>query len=228
MAFRPVPGMDPRRLAEIHDLFKRTALDNAVSVGRIPALRQAIAARPRDPKILEQFGLTLWNAGRVAEAAEAYEEVLRIDPKVVTARFRLANLYARIGNLERAAAEARLLVALLPENARSHVVLGQILFRQAMNAASDGDYARQFNEARSSFEKAAAIDPNNGEARYELGKSLYLGGDREGALRELGFARLFAPEHRLAVHLDQLIRESTDRGPGEAGRRGADATSPER
>jgi tetratricopeptide (TPR) repeat protein len=213
MAFRPTPRMDPRRLAEIHDLFKRTALDNAVSVGRIPALRQAIAARPRNPKILEQLGLTLWNAGRVAEAAEAYEEVLRIDPKVVTARFRLANIHARVGNLERAAAEARLLVALLPENARGHVLLGQILFRQAMNAASDSDYARQFNEARSCFEKATGLDPNSGEAHYELGKSRYLGGDRRGALRELGLARLLAPEHRRAAHLDQLIRESTDHRP---------------
>jgi tetratricopeptide (TPR) repeat protein len=215
LAFRPLPGIDPRYLDRVHDLFKSQAVENDVMRRRIPALHQAIAAQPQDLKLREQLGLTLVGAGRISEAIRVYEEILRIDPGLLRARSRLAAILARIGDLEGASREARALVSLQPGLAGSWLLLGQIVFRQAGDAADDLVFQRRLDEAKLCFEKALGIDPDNAEAHYELGKLLHLGGGREAALREVESALRLAPDDKRAAHLERLIRASERPEPRE-------------
>src|SRR5690242_6715319 len=90
------------------------------------------------------------------------------NPRRVFAR--LANEYRKAGDAERAIEICRHHVPQQPGYISGHIVLGQALFDTA-----------QFDEARSAFETALGLDPENLIALRQLGDIARETGDREGA-----------------------------------------------
>lgn len=138
-AFRDPPRLDGERIARANESFRAEVLEGAAFAGRIPALEQARADQPRNPGPLADLGLALEVTGRLPEALQTYEEVLRIAPDAVPVRFKLGDMYARTGQLDRAAHHARFLVASLPDNADTRALLGRILKKQAMHSVQNAE-----------------------------------------------------------------------------------------
>ena len=103
-------------------------------------------------------GNQLLNDGKLSEAAAAYEDVLRADPKNATGFAGLAWARVQQDKLEEAEATLKKSLAYDSNNAAAHYMLAVTFFRR-----------ERFNEAMSSFEKSLQINGKNARARHYLG-----------------------------------------------------------
>lgn len=158
----------------------------------VRAMAQQIAPRlPRrpDPEVerqgettddLYQVALDLELAGRGDEAREAYEAVLRQDPKLVAARINLGRLLHAAGHLEEAVALYRAALEQEPSSAVAAFNLAVALEDQGRNG-----------DAADAYRTVLAIDEGYADAHYNLSRLLEARGDTRGALRHLSrFRRL--------------------------------------
>jgi tetratricopeptide (TPR) repeat protein len=134
-------------------------------------------------------------AGRLAEAAAAYRQILMLRPDIAAAHSDLGNVLVRQGKLDEAAAQFERALALRPDSAEPYNDLGIVLraqgkldqaaarYRQAI--ALRPDFAQAHNnlgriywdqgrldEAAAYFEKALALRPDLFEAHNNLGNVL--------------------------------------------------------
>lgn len=103
-------------------------------------------------------GNQLLNDGKLAEAAAAYEDVLRADPKNATGFAGLAWARVQQDKLDEAEATLKKSLAYEPNNAAAHYMLAVTFFRRD-----------RLNEAMSSFEKSLELNGKNARARHYLG-----------------------------------------------------------
>ncbi|HEX4145689.1 MAG TPA: tetratricopeptide repeat protein [Pirellulales bacterium] len=97
-------------------------------------------------------------AGRLAEAAAAYREILAIRPDLAEAHNFLGIALAQQGNLEEARARFAEAVALKPNYAEAHNNLGNVLLSQG-----------QLDQAAAHYERAISVLPGFAEAHNNLG-----------------------------------------------------------
>lgn len=111
-----------------------------------------------DPALLNIIGIVEANNGNLSNARNYFESALKLSPTFAPAIVSLANALLIEGDLE--AAELNLIKAadLAPADASIHIALG--LCQQRMG---------RFADARSTFEKALEIQPDNANARFHLG-----------------------------------------------------------
>ena len=106
-----------------------------------------------------------FDAGRWAEAAAKYEQVLKEDPKHIPSRFNLAVCYTKTGKAEEAMAAYR---SLLEQN--------DTIYEARVNLALLLDQSGKRAEAGEQFEKALALRPDDTQAELNLG-IFYLRGE---------------------------------------------------
>ncbi len=121
-------------------------------------LAAAIAARPDDPRYQANLARTLRAAGRHAEAIDAYERALRLDPANAVARIDLGNLLVGADRVAEAADCFRRAIEVAPASAAAHEGLGFALLRQ-----------HREDDALAAFERAVALDPESPGAHANLG-----------------------------------------------------------
>lgn len=138
-AFHDPPRLAGERIARERESFRAEVLEGAAFVVRIPALQAALAGQPGSPGLLADLGLAMEVSGRLPEALQLYEEVLRIAPGAVPVRFKLADMYVRTGQRDRASHHARVLVSQVPDNADARALLARILRKQALHAGDAAD-----------------------------------------------------------------------------------------
>jgi Flp pilus assembly protein TadD len=80
-------------------------------------LTAALAAEPENPVALANLGMLALARDRPADAMTPLRDALRIEPRLLPARFALARALARLGDRTGALAEARMLQSLLPPGA---------------------------------------------------------------------------------------------------------------
>ena len=192
-AFRVPPRLDAERIARERETFRAEVREGAGFAARIPALRLAVAGEPRNPRLLADLGLALEVSGRLPETLATYEEVLRLAPDAATVRIKLADIYAKTGQLDRAAEQARFLAAALPGDAAAHALHAAVLMRQSMHAPDGETAARFLGEAREAVRRAVALRPLDGEPRLLSGRILMFPGRDAEAAVELDAARGLAP-----------------------------------
>jgi tetratricopeptide (TPR) repeat protein len=100
--------------------------------------------------------------GRTQDAIGQYEEVLRLDPKDVSAPFNLADALLHAGRFEEAVGHFEQALRIDPNDAHAHYNLGVSLVKLG-----------QPGEAIGHFEQALRIKPNNAEAHQILGSVLF-------------------------------------------------------
>jgi len=92
-----------------------------------------------------------------ADAIEAYNQALRIDPQKVEALLNCGTLYYERGHLEKASEYFRRAVDSDPQNSLAHSNLGSVL-----------EEVGQVEEARQHLRLAVRLDPTRSDARYNL------------------------------------------------------------
>ncbi len=145
-------------------------------------------------------------SGEQREAADRFEQALRIDPGLVEARIRLARITGAWGRHEEAAADLRLCVGqplapLLEYEAR--LLLGR----------EDEALGRR-DEARDAFARASALYPGAQSPRLALSQMARDDGDRAGAIAGLDFLGGRAAKHPMPFVEDPWWSMTRAHDPG--------------
>lgn len=144
--------------------------------------RQASAVTEPSAAGRLNLGHALFQAGRRAEAAAAFQDALRLEPGNPRAYVNLALLAQARGELGEAERLLRAARVLAPRDARILSNLGSL--RQDRGDAG---------EARALLEQAVVLQPALYEARMNLGVLLAQAGDSAGAMRQFAAALALRP-----------------------------------
>jgi tetratricopeptide (TPR) repeat protein len=151
------------------------------------------------------------------EALAEYKAALKADPTSTYLATSLAQLYARLGNVQQAVSEAQDIVNHEPNNIEARRLLGHIYLRSIGDAqgAPTKDSVAMLHLAIEQFEQIVRIDPSSVEDRLLLGRLYRLDGQNGKAEAEFREAVKLQPSSEEAVTtLALLFDEEGD--PGRA------------
>lgn len=125
-------------------------------------LTQIISAQKQQPGLIlgrianqhSKNGKLYEDCGMIGDAIQEYRKALQLFDDLPDVRLSLAKLYIRITSLDKARGELDILVNKEPDNSEAHTWLGIIHYKSGRP-----------EEAKSSWEKASKIDPNNQTSR---------------------------------------------------------------
>jgi tetratricopeptide (TPR) repeat protein len=89
-------------------------------------LERASRLEPGKGSIVEALGRAYYNSGQHARAAEAFEELLEIDPSAAYGHFGLGQSLKQLGRRDEARTHLRLAVALAPDSKLYRDALGRL------------------------------------------------------------------------------------------------------
>jgi tetratricopeptide (TPR) repeat protein len=174
-------------------------------------LSKAVARDPRSVAAWFQRGRAAEAIGQHQNAVDYLTTALQIDPKADAVHYQLGLAYRSIGDLKQAETHLRyradaesvtpvdpLMDALpaLSESAASYVVRG-------VEAMEKRDWKTAIANLRIASQRA----PTDGTIQLNLGTSLYLAGDREGARQSFASAIQLAPRLPKAQYTFGLLEE---------------------
>ncbi len=136
----------------------------------------------------------LYAGGKFAEAAEAYEEAVRLDPANWGYKLNLGLSYKKAGRADEALAAFRAAAELNPESYSANKEAGEALALSGL-----------FAEAKPYYEKAVALSPDDPDAQYNLGACLISTGDPEAALLHFRTAVGLKPDYAEAYYQSGTI-----------------------
>lgn len=165
-----------RRLGKLQEAQQEIELSNK-SEGGIPEiddpLLAEVATLSRDFKAYLKAGTASLAAGKLADAADAFEGALEINPQLAEAHTSLIYVYSQLGNASKAEEHYRAAVRLNPRESDAYFNFG--VFLMGHNRPS---------EAEQAFRKALEINPSYAEAHSDLGYLLETQGKSLEALSE--------------------------------------------
>jgi tetratricopeptide (TPR) repeat protein len=123
-------------------------------------------------------------AGRLAEAARLYEDILEVEPHHVDALHMRGLIAWQHGKPERAVELIGQALTLSPDFAEAHCNLGNALQAQG-----------RLEEAEAAFRKALELQPGFAEAHYNLGNTLLAAEKHEDAVAAYRQALALKPDH---------------------------------
>ncbi|MGH9796999.1 MAG: tetratricopeptide repeat protein, partial [Candidatus Polarisedimenticolia bacterium] len=159
-----------------------------------PHLQAALAAAPRDRRLLEALGTIGARTDRPALAESRFRAALEIDPRSIGARLGLAAVFTDTGRYDAALAEIAEVRRLAPDHPATLMQEARLLIRRGRSA-----------EGEAAARRALQGQAGSAEAHYLIGLAL----EQRGALREaseaMERARAIAPDHLGALsHLATL------------------------
>jgi cytochrome c-type biogenesis protein CcmH/NrfG len=180
-------------------------------------LQRAVRSDPTDWRAHYRLGVAYQGAGRFKEAAKAYGNAIRLNPRHADSYLGLCQTYNWLGQYDHALGACRRAVRLNPNGAETYVSLGETYvfldrprdaisaFRRAVRLNSDlasahyglaVSYAhlRLWPQARDEYDKTIQLDRTKAEAHLGLGEAYLMLGDREHALREYTLLKANRPD----------------------------------
>jgi Flp pilus assembly protein TadD len=139
----------------------------------------------------DNIGLTYSDLGHYAEAINAYQQAIKINPDYEVAYYNLGNAYGHLGRLSQAIEAYQQAVEIKPDYAMAYSNLG----------VAYGSLAR-YDEAIDAFKQAVKIEPDLAEAYYNLGATYLTIGDKNSALAEYNILKTINPQIA-----DNLLKE---------------------
>jgi len=163
-------------------------------------LRDAYGSLANRPEALAALATFELDEQNIAEAVALYEQALRIEPRVVTARANLADILRRLGEEGRAEDTLREGLVLDPTNAALRHALGLSLVRSG-----------ETDTALAELRQAAEFAPDNARYVYVLAVALNSLGRQPEALRVLrdAYGR-FDGNFDIAMVLATVLRDRGD------------------
>jgi tetratricopeptide (TPR) repeat protein len=169
---------------------------NSVIIPQAPPLFVPTSVPTRSPVTLVLEGESLFQAGKLAQAASSYQQAIAIDPQNPDYYSELARVQVFAGDYPGAVSNARNAVLLAPNSARANGVLGW-----ALDFLSFTDpQAATTLEALEAVERAVELDPNSALVRAYYAE-IIIDDDLEAYAR----AR---EQAELAVRLDPNLLEA--------------------
>ncbi len=165
---------DAKLLALIADFYNKSdnpkAIDEATKL-----LTKAQILDKNNPLIYIKLGDT-WKKQRVLQLArQQYEKAVSLDPSNVEAHYSLGKLYLYEKKYNDAAKEFAKAIELDPEFAPAYPELGELFFK-----------IKRYKDAKAYYDKYVKLRPNDLRAKVRYGKFLYLSGEYEKAVEEIG------------------------------------------
>lgn len=177
--------------------------------------RGAVGVKVEDPLVDEierlaagerlhlQRGQAAFNAGRFADAADAFRRAADADPASARARTNLGTALGQLGRIDEAIAAYREALALEPDNATAHFNLGTLLERRDETA-----------DAAAHFRDAVRLRGDDITARLELARLERRLGRLDAALGQAREALRLAPKnedlHLLRAAVLMALERSTE------------------
>jgi choline-sulfatase len=197
---------DPKRKVGIYRLVMSalTLSESGRPEEALAALRRAGELEPNLTQVQYLRGLILGGQERYREAASALERAVELNPRHVLARFKLALAYLRLGATEKAESVLQAVIADEPRNMRAYQNLAALAFTRGDIARAeslarraieiDRTYFDPWNtlgaiyivaerpsEAVEALTTAIALNPESGQAQYNLSLALRARGDVQAA-----------------------------------------------
>ena len=160
-------------------------------------LEKAVKMRPGSATARNTLGTTYMLTDHLDQAVAQFRAVLNQSPSYDSARFNLARSLAAQGDAAGAATEFEVYLARNAADGRGHQLA-------AANLASLGRIA----EAAQHFRSAAKLDPKDADLQTNLGVTLAMQKDFQGAIAAFEQALAIQPDHKAA--LANLARARTD------------------
>jgi tetratricopeptide (TPR) repeat protein len=186
--------------------------------GTKPGNRTTGPARPRPSNVEERVedlldkGNDARDGKRLAEAEDAYKEVLKLKARDARAAYGLGNVYSDQQRWEDAEAAYRNSVTWAPNNADAYVALSVVLTQPT----TGGDNAKRFADAESFARRSVQIDPKNAVGWDRLGVALQARG-LANSETEHSYRRAIELDPQFAAAYAHLARVLNKLGkPGEA------------
>jgi cytochrome c-type biogenesis protein CcmH/NrfG len=194
------------RICILSLLFTGLAVSPESWLRRSLAQRQTPAAPAptsrEDAYRANNIGVALLEQFKHKEAADAFRNALKIEPKLNLARINLSIALFNVPDLPAAQREAQAAVALVPDAPQPYYILGLIAKLQSraddallafqrvlkldpndvgtnINVGQIYSQQRKYPEAIAAFRLALAAEPYNATALYSLGQALMRAGQRE-------------------------------------------------
>jgi tetratricopeptide (TPR) repeat protein len=191
---------DPKRKLQVYELAMsafelagRNRPDDAVK-----ALRRAEALDSNVTQVHYLMGTILGQQGRYGEAAVALEQAVRLNPRYLTAQFKLALAYLRLERPDKAERALQVVLDNEPQNVRA-------MHNMAAIAYSRGDLTRAERLER----EAVATDPKYFDAWNTLGAIYVLTKRPDQAIEALRTALQLDPRSGQAHHNLALALRAT-------------------
>ena len=156
----------------------------------VPHYEKALQIASDDGDARLGLARSVSHLGQFARAAAEYQQLLRSDSSRGELRGELATALHSAGRLDEAERHARQVIEEFHQNPLGYLVLGNVERERAA-----------YPEAVSAYQKAIAIDPDNANARYNLGLVYTELGDFDAAIRELEKAIGINPRFAAAYYL---------------------------
>jgi len=156
------PTDDPGFLIDLSELYWRFARAQAAKsdVARERAkgvLDRAAKLKPTNPLILQKLGDGYIMLAEFGKAEEIYTQLLKEYPEIQALRAKLAEIYLRNGQKEKAGEQLEAIAREDPTNPQTHFFIGTLALEQ-----------KQYARAAESFNTAILLNPDLEPAYYEL------------------------------------------------------------
>ncbi len=192
-----VDDFDTDTVLEMYHYANGTFMElNGYMDDAIREYQDAISFNPEDGYYHYTLGVALLKNGQYNEAFKELSEALMLNPDNYEARCALADVHNEVGQnlglegrVEEAVAEFREAIAIDPAFPEYHYRLGMALIDAGHRAATAGNAKSVatspaiFRDAITELRKTIVMDPDNAEARLNLGMALAMNGS-ERALDE--------------------------------------------
>lgn len=185
------------------------------------AYLEVVSRAPRQASGYEHLGDAYWALGRNGDALAHYKEALNCDSGLVQARLKIAALLLELGEAERSAAVALLVLEQAPDAPGAHAVLGEVHLARGELAQARGHFltARATQPDRAYLQaRLAEIHLREGETAKALAilEPLAARTPRDGSVQRL-LARAYHQSGQApAAAYHEGLAASSEGRPGEA------------
>jgi protein O-mannosyl-transferase len=180
------PGLTDARMnlsVVLHQLNRKDEAATELREATKAQEAQAAAA----PAAYVQLGDAAAAVGELSQAAEHYQQALRLGADSPATRSKLAFALSKSGRLEEAATQLRQLVRLMPADGSAHADLAGVLLAE-----------RHFDAAIAEFETALRLRPDVATVHNDFGVALATVGRRNDAARQFQEALRLQPDFAAA------------------------------
>ncbi len=149
-----------------------------------------------------KLGNELFNAGKYAEAAEAYKAAIGKESGEPVYHGNLGSTYLKLGNNEEALAAFKKMLEILPESYSANKNIGEILGAE-----------KKYEEALPYFRKASELSTSDPDASYNLGACLVNVQDFGNAVAAFNRAKELKPDLAPAYYQLGMIYVNQNKKP---------------